>query len=319
MSFEKIHIICLQDKRICLCRVRRRRGFSADSSMEGGVLKTAFVLFLALVCVSFASERVIYGEDDRKEIHNSPEHWQEKALSTVALMRSSNLSNAANGKVRVSGSNYGSSYNLCANEPFREQTSAAFCSGSLIGPDLIMTAGHCIRSQSSCNSTRFVFGWGYYTPQDDLSSIDALNVYSCQTLIVTKEESSTGADYALVKLDRPVIGFSPLPLRTNGVVTPGDSLVVIGHPAGIPTKVSGGANVRSLERGYFVANLDTYGGNSGSAVFNEQTGLIEGILVRGVADFVFSNGCRKSNVCANDGCRGEEVTRVDMVLPYIPQ
>lgn len=268
---------------------------------------------------SNASDRVIYGEDDRKDIFNSPEAWQEKALSTVALMKSSNLSSSTNGKLKVSGSNYGSSYNLCADEPFRNQTSAAFCSGSLIGPDLIMTAGHCVRSQSSCNSTRFVFGWGYYTPNDDLSLVDELNVYSCASLIVSEEDGSSGADYALVKLNRPVIGYQPLEIRRDGVVSSGDSLVVIGHPAGIPTKVSGGANVRSVASGYFVANLDTYGGNSGSAVFNEQTGVVEGILVRGVADFVYSNGCRKSNVCANDGCRGEEVTRVDAVLEHIPQ
>jgi len=63
-----------------------------------------------------------------------------------------------------------------------------------------------------------------------------------------------------------------------------------------------------------VANLDTFGGNSGSAVFNAETGEVEGILVRGENDYVWSdeNGsrCRVPQQCTNDACRGEDVTRI---------
>ena len=59
-----------------------------------------------------------------------------------------------------------------------------------------------------------------------------------------------------------------------------------------------------------MANLDTYGGNSGSAVFNAKTGLVEGILVRGEQDYVQKGDCRVSNVCPADGCRGEDVTKI---------
>ncbi len=65
--------------------------------------------------------------------------------------------------------------------------------------------------------------------------------------------------------------------------------------------------------GYYVANLDTYGGNSGSAVFNAKTGVIEGILMRGENDYVYKNGCRVSNVCASDACRGEDVTKLSSI------
>ncbi|MFN8369647.1 MAG: S46 family peptidase [Bacteriovoracaceae bacterium] len=82
---------------------------------------------------------------------------------------------------------------------------------------------------------------------------------------------------------------------------------------GLPTKISDGANVRTNNNPkYFVANLDTYGGNSGSAVFNTKTGEVEGILVRGENDYVYDSaqGCRVSNKCTNAGCRGEDVTRI---------
>ena len=63
---------------------------------------------------------------------------------------------------------------------------------------------------------------------------------------------------------------------------------------------------------YFSSNLDTFGGNSGSAVFNADTGEVEGILVRGEADYVNDRrrGCKVPNQCSDGGCRGEEVTRI---------
>ena len=83
--------------------------------------------------------------------------------------------------------------------------------------------------------------------------------------------------------------------------------------------MAAGANIRkSVHRNFFVANLDTYAGNSGSPVFNTDTGLIEGILVRGEQDFVFTQaGCYLSNACPSDGCRGEDVTRVQWALPFV--
>lgn len=273
---------------------------------------------LLSVCITAqADERVIYGDDDRLEIYQSSAYWQKKADSTVALFNKSDLTDGSDGTFKVGGDNYGYSYNLCAGEPFREQQSAGFCSGSLVGHNLIMTAGHCVRSQTSCDSTKFVFGFGYSYKGKDLSKVQALDVYGCKKIVARKELSS-GGDYAIIELDRSVVGHDVLSVNRKDVVSAKDPLVVIGHPAGIPTKVSGGANVREVKAEHFVANLDTYGGNSGSAVFNEKTGEIEGILVRGAQDFVYANGCRKSNVCPNDGCYGEDVTRVDQVLPYIP-
>jgi hypothetical protein len=88
----------------------------------------------------------------------------------------------------------------------------------------------------------------------------------------------------------------------------------------LPLKVAGGAKVRSNSSpGYFVANLDTYGGNSGSAVFNAQTLKVEGVLVRGETDFNDSGSCTVSNRCSDSSCRGEDVTRIASVIPFIPK
>ncbi|MCC6277957.1 MAG: proprotein convertase P-domain-containing protein [Oligoflexia bacterium] len=263
-------------------------------------------------------ESVIYGQDNRLDVFEvQNQAVVNLARSTVALMRSSSVTASGNG-FKISGSNYGLAYNLCTTERFREQTSAAFCSGSLVGPNLILTAGHCVRSQRDCENTKFVFGFGLYQSGATPNFVPTNDVYDCAQL-VHSEQDDNGPDFAVVRLSRNVVGRQPLAYRTEGALKKNDPLLVIGHPAGIPTKVAGGAAVRAdSNSGYFVANLDTYGGNSGSAVFNANSGAIEGVLVRGEQDFVSQGNCNVSNKCSDTGCRGEDVTRVIKALPYLP-
>jgi V8-like Glu-specific endopeptidase len=115
-----------------------------------------------------------------------------------------------------------------------------------------------------------------------------------------------------VKLDRKVRNHLPLNMRLSGDVKVGDPLTVLGYPEGLPLKVADGAAVRSVSKpGFFVANTDTYGGNSGSAVINASTRLVEGVLVRGEKDFEWTPaGCARSYRCKDNACRGEDITRI---------
>jgi V8-like Glu-specific endopeptidase len=103
----------------------------------------------------------------------------------------------------------------------------------------------------------------------------------------------------------------PLRLRESGKVSVGERLAVIGYPSGLPLKIADDGVVRRLEKHFFVTNLDTYHGNSGSPVLNAATGVVEGILVRGDEDFVKSSqGCQISKTCSSTGCRGEDVSYI---------
>jgi len=60
----------------------------------------------------------------------------------------------------------------------------------------------------------------------------------------------------------------------------GTEVYMIGHPSGLPQKVAVNASVRSLEgAAYFYTSLDAFQGNSGSPVFDRNTGEVIGILV----------------------------------------
>ena len=269
-------------------------------------------------------QKVIYGVDDRLDYYQiASSTWKGLARSTVALFFDYTLQPPSspwnpNEKLDMSLHSYQDSYSLCSTERFHDQSTGAFCSGSLIGPDLIMTAGHCVEDQRSCEETAFVFDFRYDNAKTPPTTAKAGNVYRCKKLVRSQVDSGRGADFAIVQLDRKVTGRKPLAYRTKGEVQNGESLAIIGHPAGLPLKMAGGAKVRNtIFDKFFVASLDSYGGNSGSAVFNVKTKKVEGILVRGEMDYVYKGPCRVSHRCTDDGCEGEDVTRVRRVLPYL--
>lgn len=264
---------------------------------------------------------VIYGDDDRRDLFDSDvsPRMFEAAQATAALVHREQITTAESGTCKLPDVTYGDSMNLCQEEPFREQPNPAFCSGFLVGPDVFVTAGHCITNETDCQGTAMVFGFGYTSRDKDILNLPEQDVYFCKEIISRKQDDNNESDYAVVRLDRAVAGRTPLAFRKQGKISANAQITVIGHPSGLPTKVSGGAKVRRNDNPvFFVANLDTYGGNSGSAVVDSATGLVEGILVRGDNDFVTDGDCRKSNRCLNDACRGEDVTRSSEFAPHVP-
>ena len=197
---------------------------------------------------------------------------------------------------------------------------------------MIMTAGHCVTDETKCRSTKIVFGFALAKAGGTATTKMAQSeVYTCKKIVkrfIGGEPGSAnpagqnlGPDYALIQLDRKVTGHTPLPVNRTDSIKKGDKLMVIGHPVGLPLKIAAGASVRDASKvGYFVADLDTFGGNSGSPVFNTATRLIEGILVRGDEDFLTSPaGCTTMATYAQTGGRGEDVTKISALQSFIPK
>lgn len=260
---------------------------------------------------------VVYGQDNRQDVyaHGDATLRQRAAESTVALMHSSDFNARDPENVRFNGSTLGARLNLCAGERFAEDPTSAWCSGTLIADDLVLTAGHCVRSQSDCRSVRFVFKY-YRDAEGSLERVTTDDIFSCSELVAHRYNSSI--DYAVVRLDRSAAPrFTPAPVkRADEALSRGDQVAVIGSGSGIPFKIDNGGRVReprANSRDYFKATTDTFGGNSGSGVYDEN-GQVVGILVRGDTDYVRRGNCSVVNTCTEGGCNGEGITYVARAL-----
>jgi V8-like Glu-specific endopeptidase len=269
-----------------------------------------FIALLVFSTSSIASTKVIYGDDNRVDVYESSNSmFVELSKSTAAMIPNSSIKKALGGKTYTIKSKTLAQRGICKSERFADQPTAANCSGFLVGDKYLVTAGHCIRSQSDCAGSHWVFNYKMKNSTDANLELPANDVYRCKKIISQSLDSRTRDDYALIELDR-VTDKRPLTFRKKGKVAMNTKLVVIGHPTGLPTKIADGAWVRSINNVYLSANLDTYGGNSGSAVFNAVNGEVEGILVRGATDYVSNGGCRVSNRISNTSGRGEDVTLI---------
>lgn len=284
-------------------------------------MKFLTLLLLTLVSVSAIAKtpikvipKVIYGEDDRLDIYESSDNlMKELALSTSVQILNRNLIES-NGIYTIKAETLAES-GMCSSERFANQLTAGNCSGFLVSPDTLVTAGHCLNSESDCQGHSWVFDFANIESEQKTFTFNKDQVYRCTKIIERKKESGAMADYAVLKLDRPVVGRSPLKYRTEGKPADDAVLTVIGHPTGLPTKITAAADMRNNTSPiYFVTNADTYGGNSGSAVVDSRTGIVEGILVRGDTDYARSEtGCLESVRRSQDGGRGEDVTRITII------
>ncbi|MCU0569679.1 MAG: serine protease [Oculatellaceae cyanobacterium Prado106] len=294
-----------------LAELKQRQAIASPPTMratsEGSTGLRAFESE-AIAQVVQQRQRVVYGGDSRKDWFQLNGAQKDDADCVVALIFLSNLKENDDGTTTIQVENFGQAQNLCAREPFRDQPVGAFCSGFLVAPDIIATAGHCV-NMDDVKTIGFVFGFRMNDATTAQITLPTSEVYRGVS-VIDRKQTATGPDWALVKLDRPVTGHKIVSVRREGKVPDQQAVHVIGHPSGLPLKYADGAHVRTNgSPAHFIANLDTYGGNSGSPVFNSDTHQVEGILVRGENDFVSVGDCQVSMVCPDTGCRGEDCTR----------
>lgn len=299
------------------------------------------IVLLAALASVFASQvqaaqrKPIYGVESRHEVYEAIPAHQEWARSTAVMVENYKFTpvegksgvfdlrqlSLKNGYVYQPRSfdDLEKNLKLCSDVKFGDQPIAGNCSGFLIAPDLIVTAGHCVDDFEidACENNKWVFDYNVdKTTQTAGLNIKNEDIYSCKKIVTWQKDYFTQLDYAIIQLDRRVIGRAPLKVRTNGVVPEKEPVLVIGSPGGLPTKVAADAYVRQNSNPiFFETNLDTFSGNSGSGVFNAKTGTIEGILVRGETDYEenVAKGCVEPKVCKMDECMGEDVTRVTSI------
>lgn len=295
----------------------------AGRSSKNRVMKT---LALFVVLIPSLSLAAIFGQDDRVAVFpGSP--WAKLGRSTAVAVLSSNIAPSASNPNLLDLETTPLSEGVCKDEKFASDTSLSYaCSGFLVGPDLMVTAGHCMTNFGETKDETAMYceayGWlfDYQRNSSGLTKTKGLDkdlYYKCKKIIyAVKEETYPYRDYALVQLDRPVKDREPLKLaaRSPGV---GEAVSMLGHPLGTPLKLSWNARVLidNPERQSQITTLDAFEGNSGSAVFN-SAGEVTGILVGGTPYLSLipdeKKQCQRYNRCDE---RGENCTVPDTINP----
>ena len=266
-------------------------------------------------------QKAIYGDDDRIELAaSSDQNHLRVGGSVAAIILTNDVVPIDDSQSSISAMTLAQrsalrGRPLCSRELYRDQPASAAGTAFLVAPDIIATAHHCI-SESNLHTVRVIFDFAADGAGNIPTVFNAEDIYA-PTRFIAGEFTENRTDWALIKLDRPVVGRDPLEFRRSGEANLGTPLYVIGHPLGLPKKIAGNAEIRlGGDDAFFVANLDTYGGNSGSPVFNAITHVIEGILVRGETDFAPLGSCYASLVCPVGGCRGEECARMTPIAQH---
>ena len=273
-------------------------------------------------------DKVIAGADDRRDYYDlknlnvSEQLLQLLIDSTVILTEKDKISKQDDGSYLLKVKPFlRNRLRACSGERFGNQYTGGWCSGFVVGSDVVVTAGHCGETENKIQNTAYVFGFRAMTADDLGTTIFSKDQVYFGKELIAHDLSDTG-DFAIVRVDRKIIapGAGPLRIRERGSIGIGSNVGVIGYPSGLPVKVSFGSNTVVIrdDDPWLLANLDTYGGNSGSAVFNTN-GEVEGILVRGAQDYVIDSGksCFRSNRIMNSEGR-EFVTKASVFVDRIP-
>lgn len=169
------------------------------------------------------------------------------------------------------------------------QTDLSTCTATLIGPDLLLCAGHCVSDPGNLNPHSGSVTFDFQTNCDATRP----GGYNPKFYKVAKAIRSTNPalDYSLIQLKTPVLGVPTVPMRLD-LPSVGDQVFEVHHPQAITKKVSAKhtgpqATLSSvgLESGvmFLRADCDLTGGSSGSALFDMSGRII------GIADV--SGGC----------------------------
>lgn len=262
-----------------------------------------------------AREKTIYGPDRRHDYFEIQDTTQLQLANSVASVVRQIYLEPVGSEFRISKGcpTLGEFNHLCSKESYASQVVPAVCTAFVVSKDVVATAGHCVDWLAS---SRIVFGFRLEKNGGQVqlhSPILGTDVYR-PVQVIAKQYDPAGVDFALVRVDRPMVGHPALAIHVDGDIPKGTFVYTLGYPSGLPLKLADGAIVNDVvPRGYFVSNLDTFGGNSGSPVFNANDGRVEGILVRGGTDYTTVGNCKVATTCPvmPDGtktCSGEAAT-----------
>ncbi|HEX3763324.1 MAG TPA: FG-GAP-like repeat-containing protein [Kofleriaceae bacterium] len=281
---------------------------------------------------------VIFGSDDRLEYRDSSALEQQFANSVALLTLTKDLTCNTSFCTMTQVT---TATPLCAGERFANQSvdGSGFCTAFMIGPRTFATAGHCIAGDEvlqfpagpfpssgpqprRCAAVSPLFFWKIDSPNTVNANfhIDLNHVYHCTRVIEhgafygplnalgIPSNVSAAEDWAIFEVERDVIPTTgngprtPLAFSRDPTVEVGLNVTTIGHPVGLPVKISSGSSIQASPSatGDFSYDGDTMVGNSGSPVIDEPSGIVRGVFTSGPIELEGSNSCLRNLHCPGD-------------------
>jgi V8-like Glu-specific endopeptidase len=295
--------------------------FYNDFTMKAAIL--SFILFLSnLSAFAGDMDKVLYGDDNRvalRDLSIKDENLINLAHSVLAQVPLYKVASEDKNSISFRAKNISDSFNMCLEESYSDQPSLSNCSGFLVGSDLLMTAGHCIKETTDCQKNFWILDFdddSTFDSENSKVSIDKEKIFTCSKILAWS--NTNNSDFALIKLNKKIKDRHIFKMHRLSHVKQEDSLFVIGHPLGMPKMFAMNAHVReNYLPNQFKITADTFSGNSGSPVVNLKTLSVEGILIKGENDFKMdiNLSCNRTLECNESECRGETVQRAS-TLPF---
>ena len=276
------------------------------SVARGGTMR--LFCFLGFLFLSTSTHAIIYGHDNRREIIF--DSFKNKTLAPAIAMSVGNVYLQPQPDQTFSldflDASDSLTIGLCPEERFsRQKANWLNCTGFLVAPDVLVTAGHCmtfqhtrrpISAENEVTAMCADFDWMFDFKTNSQGIVSLKNYQQstqhsqCKEVLYSKISQDNlrrndvrigeyGMDWAIIRLSQPMPQRQVLNLATTEPQKR-ESVYTIGYPSGLPMKIATGATVFDTHfEHFFTTDLDISSGNSGGPVFNQKNQVV-GIVVR---------------------------------------
>ncbi|GLS91668.1 hypothetical protein GCM10007916_27370 [Psychromonas marina] len=207
---------------------------------------------------------------------------------------------------------------ICEDTPFMKEVAIGSCSGVLIKPNLVATAGHCVDRNILSKTWFFNYQYGenlslkkgYKVQKIIFKDFDLIKSYFSDKLKVINQQRqligvlplpadihdySSYRDIALLELSESVVGYIPFTINFSPFLA-GRKAISVGHPLGLSLKQNSVGTLKSMASPhYMTTNIEILQGNSGGPLFDYETGDLIAITVNQGLNSIF--GLKKELRC----------------------